>query len=99
MPPGVPHDHGRGRRAADAQRLPAQRVAPYPRRSGAAPERVTGTPDVKLGGLRLVIWAADRPAGIFFPRVCGLVAHAHRLRSTPVHTQTEGLSVANIKSQ
>src|SRR4029077_4774013 len=36
---------------------------------------------------------------IFFPRVCGPVAHAHRLRSTPVHTPDEGSSVANIKSQ
>jgi small subunit ribosomal protein S20 len=44
----------------------------------------------------MLIWAADRRAGNLFPRVCGVFAHA---RQTPDHTQTEGSSVANIKSQ
>ena len=47
----------------------------------------------------MLIWAADRAAGNLFPRVCAVRAHLHRLLIHPVPTQTEGSSVANIKSQ
>jgi hypothetical protein len=69
LPPGAAYDDCCRRRAAHAQRVPAYGVAPYPGGSGATPG--------------FVIWGVDRPAGIFFPRVCGPTARARRLRSTP----------------